>query len=224
MLFGLDALGRPVIGQIRNDAGTPVPVLSDATQEQPQLRGFLDKRFRIAIIASGEVRGGINPIIPSFGYFQPLSTPAKRYKMPAYEQMVISYGNQKPEVSFSYYNWLAEPRRFPKGLKTYLHPFTNQQDSEYIPRPNTLFAGWYGQLSVPVRIKPGLKSGLQQSWVGPTRLLPNPNVTVTMSAFEVNTDQALMAIRVFPYNPPAGATVSIVEVGTAGSATSVWED
>jgi len=44
-----------------------------------------------------------------------------------------------------------------------------------------------------------------------------------MSAFEVNSDQALMAIRVFPYNPPASATVSIVEIGDEGSATSVAE-
>jgi hypothetical protein len=48
-------------------------------------------------------------------------------------------------------------------------------------------------------------------------------VTATLSALEINTDQALIAIRVFPYNPPASATVSIVEIGDDGSATSVVE-
>lgn len=148
---------------------------------------------------------------------------AKRGLRPS-PQMFFTYASFNPIVSFAYYNWLTEPKRFKKGLGPHLQKFINEQDTYYTPRPDAVFGTWYPQLSLPVRVKPRLRTGLQPAWVGPHRLLPPVNVTATMSASEINADQATFVIRVLPYNPPASAAVSVEEVGTDGSATSVWED
>jgi len=80
------------------------------------------------------------------------------------QQMAFTYASYIPIVSFAYYNWLSEPRRFKKGLSAHLQKFINEQDTLYIPRADTVFGGWYGQLSIPVRFKPGLKAQLQATW------------------------------------------------------------
>ncbi len=49
-------------------------------------------------------------------------------------------------------------------------------------------------------------------------------MTVTFQAEDTSADAAAFVIRVFPYNAPASAAVSIEEVGTDGSATSIVEE
>jgi hypothetical protein len=221
MLLGGDAVGRPSVGQITARATVNVPVLSDVTQEQPQLRGSLDRARRVALIASGETRT-IIPVIPSYGWFAPLSIPTTRPKLPARHQQVAAFW-PFPAIDVSWFNQLSIPQKLQKKG---MDPKLQMTLALVVPLPGaaTLLQGWYNWYSEPVRFKKGIRANYQQSWIGPTRLLPTPNVTVTMSAVEVNSDEALMAIRVFPYNPPASATVSIVEIGDDGSATSVAED
>lgn len=220
MLLGGDALGRPVLGQISPPAGAVVPVLSDVTQEQPQLRGTLDRRRRIALIASGEVRT-IIPVIPSYGWYAPLSLPTTRPKLPARHQQVAAFW-PFPAISMGWFVELSKPQTLKKkGIDPSRQQF--QTFTALVPGSATLLQGWYNWFSEPVRFKKGIRANLQQVSAYPPRLLPTPNVTVTLSAIETNTDEALIAIRVFPYNPPASATVSIVEVGDDGSATSVAE-
>jgi hypothetical protein len=220
-VLGADSLGRFVLGQITGTQSAVVPVISDVTQEQPQLRGRIDYQRRIALIASGETRGGISPIIPSYGWYAPLSIPTTRPKLPARHQQVAAFW-PFPAINIGWFNELSKPQTLKKrGMEArYQLPL-----ALVIPLPGsaTFLQGWFNWYSEPVRIKPGLKASYQQAWSGPPRLLPRPNVTATLSALEINTDQALIAIRVFPYNPPASATVSIVEIGDDGSATSVVE-
>lgn len=218
---GLDAVGAPVVGQIRKSGAVAiVPLVSDYYQEMPQLRGLKDKKSRVALITSGEVRT-IIPIIPSYGWYAPLSIPTTRPKLHARHQQVVALW-PFPAINIGWFNQLSIPQKLKKkGMEPRLQ--TTLALVVPLPGAATLLQGWYNWYSEPVRLKKGIRGHLQPSWTGPARLLPTPNVTITMSAFEINTDEALMAIRVFPYNPPASATVSIVEIGDDGSATSVVE-
>lgn len=164
-----------------------------------------------------------SPLV-SFAWFAGLSTPVRKKPFsPAASYPNFFYQpSPSPFVATGWYMPLSTPVRKKPGLTAALHPaFTTA--TGFIPGSATFLQGWYMPLSTPVRFKPGIAASRQQAYAAPARLLPTPNVTVTMSAFEVNTDEALIAVRVFPYNPPASAAVSIVEIGTDGSATSVWE-
>ena len=219
-LLGFDAVGRLALGQLPRQSAAIVPVISDVTQEQPQLRGTLDRRRRVALIASGEVRT-IIPVIPSYGWYAPLSIPTTRPKLPARHQQVAAFW-PFPAINIGWFSPLSIPQKLQKkGME----PRLQQPLALVVPLPGTatLLQGWYNWYSEPVRFKKGIKATLQQTLAYPPRTLPNPNVTATLSAIETNADEALMAIRVFPYNPPASAAVSIVEVGDDGSATSVAE-
>lgn len=164
-----------------------------------------------------------NPII-SISWFNSLSEP-KRFKPRLWEaaQQFFVYGTQNPDVSFSYFNWLTEPVRMKKGMAYFLQR-ADTQDPAFIPDVTTLLEGWYNWYSEPKRFKPSLLAALQKAWTGPDRLLPTPDVTGIFQATEINGDIALFVIRAFPYNPPASASVSIVEVASDGSATSIWEN
>jgi len=220
-VLGFGAEGSFSVGQITPRSAPPVPWFSDWIQETPQLRGRIDYQRRVALIASGETRGGLNPIIPSYGWYAPLSIPTTRPKLPARHQQVSAFW-PFPAINIGWFNQLSIPQKLQKkGMDAKLQ----QSLALVVPLPGTatLLQGWFNWYSEPVRFKKGIRASYQQAWSGPTRVLPTPNVTITMAATEINSDQALMAIRVFPYNPPASATVSIVEIGDEGSATSVAE-
>lgn len=183
------------------------------------------------------------PYAPLFQYqahTEPVSTTGEditesRWHQPWSEPSVKTkrgtHASRQPFIAFcplpvialpTWFMPLSIPQKLTKpGLPVNKHPFWFQ--TQQVPGSATLLQGWYNWYSEPVRLKKGLRGHLHPSWTGPNRLLPTPTVTVTMAATEINADQALMAIRVFPYNAPASATVSIVEIGDDGSATSVAE-
>lgn len=136
-------------------------------------------------------------------------------------QQTWAYGTFNPVYTFSYYLPLNEPVRLKPGLGAHLQQFA-VTDTNFIPNPANIIEGWFNWYSEPVRMKPGLSASLQQFLAYHPRMLPTPNVTATLSAFEINSDTALMAINVVRFNTPASAQVSLVEIGGA-SATSVIE-
>ena len=110
---------------------------------------------------------------------------------------------------------LSEPVRLQIGLRAW-HQRYDFQDTEYIPRPDTLLGGWFPPLSEPVRQRIWLKAPYDPDFFYPPRVLPNPDVTAIMAAIEINTDDADFGIDVFTPSPTpssqAGASVTIVEV------------
>ena len=121
---------------------------------------------------------------------------------------------------------LSEPVRLKIGLGAWLQQFDPKQFPE-IPLANQLIQ-WFSNLSEPVRQKIGFRAWLQHYWEGPPRLLPTPNVTAVVNAFESNTDTALFGVYVYTSTTPAasgaGANVSIVEVqAIRGGAASIRE-
>lgn len=116
----------------------------------------------------------------------------------------------------------SEPVRKKPGLIAPEHPFL-VEDTSLIPIPAKLLEGWYNWYSEPVRFKNGLSAALQQSFAYHPRILPKPNITATMSAFEINTDSAIFAVYVIQSQPAASVRVSIVEIGSGNSLTSVGE-
>lgn len=164
---GLDAVGRPVVGQINTGpAPALVPVLSDVTQEQPQLRGNRDRGYRIALAASGEFRE-IIPIIPSFGWFGNLSTPTTRPKLAAYQQQAFTIDAAYNFIPKFFFQPFSEPARTRPRLREGAQQFLAYGSQ----RPLVSF-GWFGNLSDPVRIKPGLRASLQQTFAIDTAVIP----------------------------------------------------
>lgn len=220
MFPGADSVGRRSIGQITDRATAITPLVTDWYQETPQLRGDRDARYRVALEASGMVRGGIFPIIPSFGYYANLSTPTTRPKLPAYEQQTLAYGTIKPVVSFGWFESLSEPKRFKPRA-------TDFQGQPYIivplPGPATGILGWYVWLSEPKRFKKGFPAEEQQVLAYHPRMLPTPDVTGIMNAIETNLDEMLMSLNVIQSGPPDSAIVSIQEIFNGGSVVSVRE-
>ena len=68
------------------------------------------------------------------------------------------YGDQKPVVTVSYYNWLTEPVRQKPGLGAHLQQFDPYQVPVQ-PQSNRLIQ-WYDNLSEPVRFPPRLHAAL----------------------------------------------------------------
>lgn len=125
-----------------------------------------------------------------------------------------------------WYEPLSEPKRYPRILNTALQ-------QAYIADPlaqvgiDKIMSKWFQPFQDPKRFKQGLQAQLQHYFEAPPRLLPNPSVTGTMAAREVNTDVFLGAINVYTPSSStisgAGARVSIVEVKVGGDPVSVIE-
>lgn len=121
----------------------------------------------------------------------------------------------EPNVSFSYYNWLTDPVRLPKGLRAWYQQAV-AYDAEIFPQP-TDFMAWFNWYSEPVRFKAGLSARLQQTLAAPERHLPTANVTVTFAATDPS-DSASFGIVLF--GQPASAKVSIRESDPYGLGVS----
>lgn len=113
--------------------------------------------------ASGAFAPVFSPtILPGATYtpwYAPLSEPvrtAPRLQTGLNPDFV--YGDQKPVVTFSYYNWLTEPVRQKPGLGAHLQQFDPYQVPVQ-PQSNRLIQ-WFAPLSEPVRVKPRLQVGL----------------------------------------------------------------
>lgn len=94
---------------------------------------------------------------------------------------------------------------------------------------NLYLRGWFNWLNEPVRKKPGLRADLQHYFEAPPRILPTPNVIVTMAATETNLDVFLGAINVYDGGGSTasnqGAKVSVTETSPDNSGgMSIRED
>jgi len=167
---GFDAVGRPVVGQISGQAAALVPVISDAYQETPQLRGTRDARYRVALAASGQFRDVFFAIPFQPSWFEALSEPVR--KKPRSPASLAPFGFFQPApspfVATGWYANLSTPVRIKPRLREGL-----QQFLAYVPNQTTVtpFA-WYANLSNPVRIKPGLRASLQRFFTADTTVIP----------------------------------------------------
>lgn len=112
---------------------------------------------------------------------------------------------------------LSEPVRVKPAIRTGDQPFFSLEPEP----PEAMEMPWYSWWSEPVRQKIGFKAWLQQTTAYPPRLLPTPNVTVTMAATETDTDVAQFVINAYNGGsttiPGQGAQVSIEEIPIPGN-------
>lgn len=162
------------------------------------------------------------------GWFSPLSEPVRvKLAVRTGDQQFTQQAPTPPLVSFSYYNWLADPVRLKKGLGSHLQQFDSLQVPVQ-PSGATLLQGWYNWYSEPVRYPKGLRPWLQQFLAYHPRILPNPDVTLVLAATEINNDDALIGINVYSGSTPVtgvtSANVSISEIKAQNSGfTSIEE-
>lgn len=163
------------------------------------------------------------PFVP-FAWFGWLRDPTSLVKrgLPTPEQPFLAfYPTPSPFAASGWYGWLSEPVRIKPGQPVYLQrEFTI--DSRIPPEFPQLYR-WFKWFDEPKRFKQGLSATLQQTLAYHPRWLPKPNITATLSAFEINSDAATIAVNVVQSQPAASAKVSIVEVFSGNSATSVRE-
>jgi len=173
---GLDAVGRPVVGQISNSAATQVPIgwltaLSEPVRKRPRL---LEGRQQFLAFNP-------RPFV-SFGWMEPLTEPVrkKRGTPPQVQPFFAMQPAPSPFVATGWYALLSTPARVKPRSPAALSPFQSWQ-----PAPSPFVAtGWYAALSAPVRIKPGLRAHLQQFLAAPSRLLPTPTLFGALDALE----------------------------------------
>lgn len=161
------------------------------------------------------------------GWYSPLTEP-KRFKrgLASWHQQTIAQDTLPIPTSrgMGWFANLSEPKRFPKGLKAYLQRdfFI---DTKFIA---DVTVGFLSQYSEPVRFKKGLAAYAQQSFAYPPRILPNPNVTVTINGIEENRDVALFAVNVYNSAPTVivgqGARVSVIEITPSGQPVATGGD
>ena len=163
------------------------------------------------------------PII-SFGWFGALSEPKrdKPINPASYRQDFWMHQTPSPFVATGWLNWLSEPVRLKPGLLTHLQR-TDTQDTRWLPLSSTIIQGWYTWLSEPKRFLRGLGPSYQVGYTAHPRVLPTPNVTITVTAVELNGDIPAIAVNVVKSNPAVSARVSIVEIGNGLSPTAVIE-
>lgn len=102
----------------------------------------------------------------------------------------------------------SEPRRFKRGLGAWLQQSATLHTP---PFPNFITTiNWYAALSEPVRQPQGFKVWLQPFLALYPRTAGVPDVIVTLSATEINSDSAFFGIS--EYKPAHKANVSIEEI------------
>jgi hypothetical protein len=185
-----------------------------------------------ALIASGNIFTPAAPFpetVTESRFHYPWSEPVrfKQGLQAQYQQVSVRDFLSFPTSNhMAWYASLSMPVRLKPGLGVQLQQaFTI--DAEILR--NIVFSlqaiSWWSE---PVRLKIGLKAYQQQFLAMPPRLLPTPQVTLTMNALETNTDVALIGIYVYNQVSPAtdqsGTRVSIVENPVdRGSAASIKE-
>lgn len=140
-----------------------------------------------------------------------------------HESLIASGGTLNPDQPFPPATWFAElnqpvqlPRRLHAALNPFMGPFVIQP-----PGSATLIQGWFMELAEPVWPKPGLGARYQQSFAYHPRLLPTPTVTATMSAVEINSDDATFGVNITSGSTVSGqyrALVTITEIQAQNSA------
>lgn len=214
---------------------TAVPQFESAWHQpwSEPVRKRIIPALAVALAASGVFAPPFSPDIEpgatnAAPWIYPWSEPVRfRSAIRVPNQPFFAYGNQKPEVSFSYYNWLTTPVRLKRGIGSHLQQFDPLQVPVQ-PSGATLLQGWYNWFSEPVRQPKGLKPWLQQFFTAPPRYLPPAQVTMTLAATEINSDVALIGINVYSGSTPVtgvtSANVSISEIKAQNSGfTSIEE-
>lgn len=159
------------------------------------------------------------PTSKGIGWYASLSEPVRQKPgLAARLQQTFTWDTASIPVTrgLRWYANLSDPVRLPKGLKSHLQQaFTI--DMDLVPPVDS---GFYYAFSEPVRFKKGLAAYEQQFLAYHPRILPNPNVTVTINGIETNRDEALFAVNVYDASSSTivgqGAKVSIIEVTPTG--------
>ena len=175
--------------------------------------------WRIYQIFVDPTDGGIiNVVNFESAWHQPWSEPV-RFRRIHVSQIVsgVIWNPQQPLPPTSiWFRPLSEPSAYlqKRGLSAQ-YQRAQTQDTDFIPKPNTLFGSWFPQLNLPVRLPKGLRAPYDPDFFYPPRVLPNPDVTAIMAATE-DADDAAFGVDVFTPSPTpssqAGASVTIVEV------------
>jgi len=132
----------------------------------------------------------------SFSWFKDLSEPVrKKPRTVWFDEQSFQF----PFVPFSYFRGFAEPTP-PKRRNPFFQPYTFTPTPPIIPS-----FGWYGSLSLPVRIKPKVWEGQYQAWEPKTINFEHLGY---MAATEQH-DFFLAVLRAF--NLPLRAYVDIIE-------------
>ncbi len=218
---GGDALGRQALGQITNQPPTLVLVSYPVTPEP--VRSTVGPGYQIALMASG---GVIPPLLitPLIQWNPTFSEPIVKVKVglrASAHQFIAFYPTPSPFVATGWRAWLSEPVRLKPGFPSQLQQTFTTDAKFLLEHPD--IQRWFNWLAEPVRLKLGLSVTLQQALAYHPRILPKPNITATMRAPETNSDAAAIAVNVIQSQPAATANVSIVEVGSGNSGTSVRE-
>jgi hypothetical protein len=146
---------------------------------------------------------GYPPIIPSFGWFNNLSTPTLPKGLKAALQPSFSFDPQPFIVSYSWFGGLRDPvRRVPQAIRY------EQQSWSLFVEPTVVSFGWFANLSDPVRTKPGLTAATQPPYF---YLAPFP-ITVDIGWFGPLRD---------PYRPITQPTGMRVRYPFVASSVSI---
>lgn len=219
-MLGHGAIGQFAIGQV--GAGSVEFISADKWFE------YLSDPVRVKLgLWAGNQQFAFFPDpfpFVTFSYFAELSKPSvlsKRGLATQQQPYFTFHPAPSPFVAYGWRQWLSEPVRLKPGLSVTLQPAFTSDSRWILELPQ--FYRWFNWFSEPVRFKQGLSVTLQQTLAYHPRILPKPNITATLSAFELNNDAATLAIYVIQSQPAVSAKVSIVETGGGNSATSIWE-
>lgn len=129
-----------------------------------------------------------------------------------------------------HYPW-SQPVKEPLRLSTPNQRFFFAEPFSLTGNDTTIEAKWHYAWPEPIRLsyRQSIRLGSQQAYTGPDRILPTPDVTATMSAFEINSDIFLGAINVYDSGGTTssnqGARVSITETSPSNnSGMSIEEE
>lgn len=151
-------------------------------------------------------------------WHQPWSLPVPRRDIGAQNRQFTAF--QFPIIpSFAWWRQLDIPVRNRPIDPAALAPFAFMYP---FPLPRVIF-DWDTKLSEPKRIIESRYVLNKFFFYEPNFPSPPPDVTGVMSAFETDTDAAIIVINVLQSGPAASAKVSIYEISGGNSATSIRE-
>jgi len=179
-------------------------------------------RFRVihtSQIVSGGTWNPQQPLPPTSLWYANLSEPV-RFRV-IHTSGIVSGGTWNPQqplppTSLWYAN-LSEPVRLPKGLRSWYQQF-ECDDAIPNPEPEHFSDAWVPQFTLPVWHLRGLRAWNHPFLFQPERVLPTPDITVTISATETSVDVYSEGIQV--YEVADTARVSIEEIAANNDAAA----
>lgn len=142
-----------------------------------------------------------------------------------YRLVQFSPFGEAPMESKFHFSW-SEPVRQKKGMRAWYQRY-DFYDLQFLPEPDAIFGSWYPPLTEPVRLPKGLRARYHPHLAQPSRVLPPVDMTVTLTAFEVNEDVFEAGLNIEEPEPvPSreGASVTIIEIAAlSDGAASIGE-